>query len=78
MSKKNPTYEESIEKLEDLIEQIESGEVGLEDALKHYEDGTKLIQRCRTILDGAEKRIAELSAGTDGDLTVDESEGSEA
>ncbi len=62
MSKKAPSFEQAIDQLESLIEQIESGEIGLEDALKRYEDGTKLIQRCRSILDSAEKKIAELTA----------------
>lgn len=69
MSKKTPSFEQAVDQLEGLIEQIESGEIGLEDALKRYEDGTKLIQRCRTILESAEKKIAELttpdSAATD-------------
>lgn len=60
-----PSFEQAVDQLEDLIEQIESGEVGLEDALKRYEDGTKLIQRCRGILDTAEKKIAELTADAD-------------
>ena len=61
-SKKAPSFEQAVEQLEGLIEQIESGEIGLEDALKRYEDGTKLIQRCRSILDSAEKKIGELTA----------------
>ncbi|MEM9914130.1 MAG: exodeoxyribonuclease VII small subunit [Planctomycetota bacterium] len=61
MSKKAPSFEQAVDQLEGLIEQIESGEIGLEDALKRYEDGTKLIQRCRSILDSAEKKIAELT-----------------
>ena len=54
------TFEDAVAQLEDLIGQIESGEIGLEDALKRYEDGTKLIRHCRGILDRAETRIAEL------------------
>ncbi|MEM1028267.1 MAG: exodeoxyribonuclease VII small subunit [Planctomycetota bacterium] len=61
MSKKTPSFEQAVDQLEGLIEQIESGEIGLEDALKRYEDGTKLIQRCRSILDAAEKKIVELT-----------------
>lgn len=75
MTKKAPSFEQAIDQLEELIEQIESGEIGLEDALKRYEDGTKLIQRCRSILDSAEKKIAELTSEddyTDGSDPVDE------
>ena len=61
-------YEDAVEQLEQLIERIESGEVGLEESLKQYEHGAKLIQRCRAILDSAEKKITELTGGKDGGL----------
>jgi len=70
--KKNaqPTFEKTIEELESIIEQIESGEIGLEECLKAYEQGTKMIKRCQNILGRAEKRIAELVADADGELKV--------
>lgn len=55
------SFEQAIEKLESMIDDIESGEVGLEEAIARYEQGQKLVKRCRTILDKAEQRIAELS-----------------
>lgn len=61
-------FEQAIDQLEQLIEQIESGEIGLEESLKRYEHGTKLIRRCRAILDSAEKKIAELTADENGGL----------
>ena len=64
---KKKTFEESIEGIETLIEQIETGEIGLEDALKHYEKGTKLIAHCRGILDAAETKIAELTGEGEGE-----------
>ncbi len=65
-------FEDALGRLEELIELIESGEIGLEESLKRYEQGTKLIKRCRAVLDGAQRKIAELTAGSDGGLTVDE------
>ncbi len=56
------SFEESLEQLEALIERVESGEVGLEEAIAQYEHGTALVRRCRAILDVAEERIAELTA----------------
>ncbi len=67
-------FEDAIEQLESLIDQIESGEIGLEESLKRYEQGSALIKRCRGILDGAQERIAELTAGPDGGLTRDDGE----
>ena len=65
-----PSFEQAIDKLEDLIEQIESGEVGLEEAIAQYEQGQALIKRCRGILDKAERRIAELTEDADGQPTI--------
>ena len=58
---KLPTFEESIARLEGIVEQIASGKVGLEESLVMYEKGMELVQRCRAILDSAEKRIEVLS-----------------
>ena len=67
---KQPGFEQAIDKLEDLIEQIESGEVGLEAAIAQYEQGQALIKRCRGILDKAERRIAELTQDENGEPTI--------
>lgn len=56
------TYEQAVEQLEDLVERIESGQIGLEESIAAYERGAGLIARCREILDKAELRIEELSA----------------
>jgi len=66
------SFEQAIEQLEQLIEKIESGEVGLEESLKHYEQGTELIKRCRSILDSAEQRISELTESESGQLQVEQ------
>ncbi len=68
MSKQKPNaeqeipYEQLIEQLEGIVDQIEGGELGLEDSIKGYEQGIELVKRARTILDRAEQRITELNA----------------
>ncbi len=68
MSKKKDTpkdetpYEQLIEQLEGIVDQIEGGELGLEESIKGYEQGIDLVKRARTILDRAEQRIMELNA----------------
>ncbi len=69
-----PRFEEAVDQLEALIEKVESGEVGLEEAMQHYEAGQALIKRCRAILDAAERKIAELTDTEDGRLVVDDEE----
>jgi len=67
---KELSFEQAIDTLEDLVEQIESGEIGLEEALAQYEQGQTLIKRCRGILDKAEQRIAELTLDAEGQPTI--------
>jgi exodeoxyribonuclease VII small subunit len=59
-------YEQLVEQLEGIVDQIEGGELGLEDSIKGYEQGIELVKRARTILDRAEQRITELNAETFG------------
>ncbi len=55
------SFESALSKVEDIIERIESGEVGLEDAIAQYEAGVGLIERCRSILEQAEQRVTDLT-----------------
>ncbi|MEM1166476.1 MAG: exodeoxyribonuclease VII small subunit [Planctomycetota bacterium] len=57
------SYEQAVEALEVLIDQIESGEIGLEASLAAYERGMALKKRCESILDQAEHRLRELTEG---------------
>lgn len=68
------SFEQALGQLEELIDQIESGEIGLEESLQRYEQGAALIKRCKSVLDGAQQKIAELSAGPDGGLSASDGE----
>ncbi|MBI1371238.1 MAG: exodeoxyribonuclease VII small subunit [Phycisphaera sp.] len=61
-------FDQAIEKLQDIIDRIESGQVPLEDSLEQYAQGMQLVHRCRTILNSAEQRIATLTEQYDGKL----------
>ena len=63
MGKKQPTFEEALKQLETLAEQIERGEIGLEESISKYEQGMKLVAQCRSILEPTEPR-ASARAGT--------------
>lgn len=56
------SYEMAVEELESIVERIESGEASLEESMKLYERGTKLLRRCRAVLDQAEQKLTELDA----------------
>ncbi|CAN5441267.1 hypothetical protein BH09PLA1_BH09PLA1_10680 [soil metagenome] len=57
------TFEDALRELEEILSQIENGNVGLEESLVKYERGNFLIQHCRGVLSGAEKQIDALSSG---------------
>jgi len=62
------SFEEALKELEQILSDIEGGEVGLEESLVRYERGNFLIQHCRAILGSAEKQIEILSKQADGEL----------
>jgi len=72
MARKNHTppksFEEALRELEQILTEIEGGEVGLEESLAKYERGNFLIQHCRGVLAQAEKQIELLSKAPDGSL----------
>jgi exodeoxyribonuclease VII small subunit len=67
---KDLRFEEAVEQLENILQQIEAGNLGLEESLSGYERGMTLIGHCRTLLAKTEKRIAELTADNQGRLVV--------
>ena len=54
------SFEESINRLEELVDKMESGESSLEQNLKWFEEGMDLIKTCQTHLLDADKRVQEL------------------
>lgn len=58
---KAQTLEQSFEKLEQIIGNLENGDVSLEDSFKLYSEGMKLIQNCNQQLDKVEKKIVVLN-----------------
>ncbi|HLL88503.1 MAG TPA: exodeoxyribonuclease VII small subunit [Tepidisphaeraceae bacterium] len=61
-------YEDAERELNDIVAEIEAGEIGLEESLARYERGRFLLQYCRGVLDQAERQIELLSKAPDGGL----------
>lgn len=55
-------FEQSISELEDIVRQLEKGELTLEDSLKQFEKGIGLARRCQNVLQQAEQKIEILTA----------------
>lgn len=60
-----PTFEQSLDDLEGVVAALESGELGLDEALKQYESGVASLRRCHAKLEHAERRIEVLSGFDD-------------
>ena len=56
-TEQSDSFEESLAKLEQVVTDLESGEIGLDDSLKRYEEGIQHIRKCRAELERAEKKI---------------------
>jgi exodeoxyribonuclease VII small subunit len=66
--KKEVEFEVALKKLEAIVENLESGDLSLEAALKQYEEGVKLADLCSKRLSEAEKRVEVLIKTAGGKL----------
>ncbi|CCK80140.1 exodeoxyribonuclease VII small subunit [Desulfobacula toluolica] len=65
---KKKTFEEALKELEDIVRQMESGDLPLEDAVKKYESGMKQSKYCLDLLDKTEQKISLLTKDLDGNV----------
>lgn len=63
-TKKQSTFEESVERLEALIEAMENGDTPLADLVAKFEEGSKLLKQCQDQLKEAELKIEKLNLKT--------------
>ncbi len=66
MAKKELSYEEAMQQLEEIVRRLEKGDVPLEESLALFEKGSGLIARCSKLLDEAEQKVIRLKKGSDG------------
>lgn len=60
-------FEETMKKLEEIANELEKGDLNLEESLSKFEEGMKLSKECNEIIENAEKRISILLE-KDGDI----------
>ena len=63
---KKQSFEEKMKRLEEIAFALERGDAALEDSLKLFEEGTKLIAECSRQLETAEQKVVKLMKGADG------------
>lgn len=66
MSQKKMTFEENMQRLEQIVRAMERGDVALEESLKLFQEGTGLVQSCSKLLDEAELQVKKIMTAADG------------
>ena len=66
-----PTFEESLKKLESIVDKLEKGDLALEESLKLFEEGVGLSEACKKELDAAEGKVQVLVKQRDGSLKTE-------
>jgi exodeoxyribonuclease VII small subunit len=63
---REPSFEEALKALEEIVRKLESGEAPLDESIALYEQGHKLRALCQSRLDAAQARIEQIVMGADG------------
>jgi len=76
-TKQTPDFEGNLKELENVVRQLESGDVTLSEMLSLFERGVVLTKTCTGLLDNAEQKISVLMKNADGELEMKAFEGAE-
>jgi exodeoxyribonuclease VII small subunit len=68
---KDIKFEDALQRLEQIVDQLEGGDLALDDSLKVFEEGVALARRCAKYLEEAEKRIELLTKDDTGLLKAE-------
>ena len=64
---KSATIEESFEKLDKIVSQLEDGSLSMNEAFKLYKEGVQLVNNCNNMLDKVEKQLVVLNGSEETD-----------
>lgn len=68
----NLTFDDALQQLEVIVQQLESGKLPLEESMKAFERGVQLGKLCNEKLTNAEKKIELLTRQPDGEVSTQE------
>lgn len=60
------TFEEAMQRLEQIVRAMERGEVALEESLKLFREGTELVRKCSALLENAQLQVSKIATAADG------------
>ena len=66
MNEQNLTFEQNMQRLEQIVRAMERGDVALEESLKLFREGTDLVAKCGKLLDEAELQVKMILTAPDG------------
>lgn len=72
MNEKNMTFEQSMQRLEQIVRTLERGDAQLNESLKLFQEGTELVRSCGKLLDEAELEIKKVAVAPDGTPVMEE------
>ena len=68
----NISYEESVKRLEKIVEDLESKNLSLDESIKKYEEGIALYKNCSKLLQEYENKVEILSKNQDGEIKLED------
>lgn len=72
MNEKNLTFEQSMQRLEQIVRAMERGDVALDESLQLFQEGTQLVRSCGKLLEEAELQIKKVMTASDGSPVMEE------
>ncbi|MFH1621803.1 MAG: exodeoxyribonuclease VII small subunit [Candidatus Omnitrophota bacterium] len=63
-------FEDSLKKLESIVEELENGDITLDKAIKKYQDGMSISKQCLDLLNKAEKKVQICLKDKDGKIKI--------
>ena len=66
MNEQNMTFEQNMQRLEQIVRAMERGDVPLEESLKLFQEGTELVRSCNELLDNAQLQVKMIMTAADG------------
>ena len=72
MNNNTKTFEENMQRLEQIVRAMERGEVALEESLKLFQEGTALVSTCEKMLENAQLQVKKVMTAPDGSPVLED------
>lgn len=72
MNEKNATFEQNMQRLEQIVRSLERGDVALEESLKLFQEGTSLVKSCQSLLDDAKLQVQKVLTDNEGNPVLED------